>query len=119
MKLKIIHLIEFTFYILGLYLCLVWAKLLSRPNWIQEDIEPIYGILGALGMIGTFVYRLNDSKSGSITKRLKNIVKGNRISVNGDFHVGDKGKKVPESQYEKNIVENNIIKSNKFHTGDK
>ena len=119
MKYKFIHLIELCFYVLGLYLCLIWAKWLPRPSWIQEDIEPVYGILGVLSMIGAFIWRPKNSDNNIITKRMKNIVKGNWINVKGDFYVGDIGGKGNEPVDKKNAVENNIVKSNKFRVGDR
>ncbi|MGH1435792.1 MAG: hypothetical protein ACRBG0_15210 [Lewinella sp.] len=120
MKFKFIQLIELSFYLLGLYLCLVWAKWVTRPNWIQEDIEPIYATLGVIGMICAFIWRFKNTDDNSgIIKRFNNIVRGNWINLKGDFHVGNIGENTDKTEGENNVVENNIINANKFRVGDK
>lgn len=112
-------LFEGAFYLLGLYLCLVWANWVSRPSWIQEEVEPVYAVLGAIGLIIGFIWRAtNKSPNINIHKLFKNIVKNNWITVKGDFQVGDKGGDKNQKQTKKNVIVNSVIKSKNFNVGD-
>jgi len=118
MKIKLIHLIEFCFYLLGLYLCLVWAKWIPRPRWIQEDIEPVYGILSTVGLLGGFFWRLikpiNDSR------RRKNALENTTVDAKTGIHIGDETvSESPENYDEENIIKNSKLKTEgDFHLGD-
>ncbi len=115
---KIIHFIEFLFFAVGLYICLVWAKWIPRPSWIQEDIEPVFGVLMSTGALVSFFWRyINPAK---YTDTEKNVVeKETEITMSGDIHIGDKNSTDTNTYKIKNKVgERSKISGKNFHLGD-
>lgn len=117
MNRKLFAFIEILFYIFGIYICFVWAKWLPRPTWLQADVEPVYAIIGAIGLLVSRVWRLRTAQSDTPVSE-KGIAKG-KINAKAGIHIGDKvAPTTPENYTRKNIFEGEATTEGDFHLGD-
>ncbi|MEN9613103.1 MAG: hypothetical protein RLZZ628_3917 [Bacteroidota bacterium] len=117
MNRKLLAIIEILFYIFCIYICLVWAKWLPRPTWLQEDVEPVYSVITAIGLFVCGVWRLRTAKTDTPASE-KNIAKG-KINAKKGIHIGDTVvPTTPENYNRKNSFEGEATTEGDFHLGD-